>query len=193
MTRLDPYGRALAHGNLRRVQVDFIRRVARHFYTTTEDLEEAKTAAAQELADLRWGPNRTPIFDFMLSAILMIWTPHQAQLAVTRWLARAAKVPVNGKDVTGSTALFHAITTQPAVELEFAQILYEVGAEVNERNRYGYTPANEMCMIQDGKSLEVLKRTRDAMRWFLSHGGNLDIEDYEGHTARGLFASSRAM
>lgn len=156
-------------------------------------MEEAKSAAADEIAALRWGPNRTPVFDLILSGILMIRARHEAQLSVTRWLTRAAKVPANGRDVTGCTALFHAITTQPAVELEFAQILYEAGSEVNQRNRYGYTPANEMCMIQDGRTLRGLQRTRDAMRWFLSHGGNLDIDDYEGHSARWLFMSSRTL
>ncbi|KAJ3554419.1 hypothetical protein NM688_g3123 [Phlebia brevispora] len=188
-TDLDAYGNALVFGNLPLVQVDFIRRVAR-FMHTTSSLEDAKVAAAENIAQLRWGPTRVPIYDLLLSATCMLPFKREGQLVVTRWLARSAKVPVNGKDVTGTTALYHAISTQPVLDLEFAEILYGAGGEVNERNRYGCTPANEMCMVQNGRTRDELQHTRDGMRWFLSHGGNLDIEDYEGMAARPVFMTS---
>jgi hypothetical protein len=68
-------------------------------------------------------------------------------LSVTRWLSTVAKVPVDGTDVSGTTALAHSISTHPAFDPEFAQFLYDAGEDLNMRNRYGATPAHDMSMI----------------------------------------------
>ncbi|KAJ7867053.1 major facilitator superfamily domain-containing protein [Mycena leptocephala] len=55
------------------------------------------------------------------------------------------------------------------LDLEYAQLLYDAGADVNHRDRYGGNAAHEF-----------------AFKWFLDHGGNVDIADSDGVTVRYL-------
>lgn len=185
---LDDYGRMLFSGDVDGVKADFFLRVFKHARTLertgTTDTEAAKKAAAQELYKLYWGPTRVPIFDLMLLAILIVPRCRERHLEITRWLLNEAKVPVDGKDLSGSNAICHAISTKPAVDLEFAQILYDAGADINLRNRYGCVSAHEITMVWEAHIPEKANSAATALRWFLSHGGNMDIKDNDGMSPR---------
>ncbi|PSS34020.1 hypothetical protein PHLCEN_2v1924 [Hermanssonia centrifuga] len=189
---LDQYGLALMIGDLMLVKSDFSGRVAR-LASATRSVEEARAAAAKELFALKWGPTRTPIYDLLIVGTVLVPSKRENQLKVAHWLVHDAKVPVNGRDLSGSTAMNHAISTKPVFDPDFAEILYEGGGDVNDRNRYGCTPAHEIIMIMDARNSQAVRAPVGAMRWFLSHGGNLDIKDNEGMTARGTFTKTCAM
>ena len=56
-----------------------------------------------------------------------------------------ASVPVNGKDMSGTTALSPCFkfSTKPTFDFEYAQILFDAGGDINDRNRYGSIVAHE--------------------------------------------------
>lgn len=180
---LDTYGMQLAMGDLPAVQADFENRVKD--FNKNLNADDARTKAAHELYSLKWGPTKVPIYNLL--GISCHIFPHQRVqlLAVTRWLSTIAKVPVDGTDVSGTTALAHSISTHPAFDPEFAQILYDAGGDVNVRNRYGATPAHDMSMILSLDEQDV-RRMEEALRWFVTHGGNVDLKDGDGITARTL-------
>ncbi|KAH9948584.1 hypothetical protein B0H21DRAFT_733158 [Amylocystis lapponica] len=183
---LDEYGRAIFMGDLGSVQKDFSERVSKHLKTQSE--EAAREAASAELFALRWGPTRVPIFDLLLLATLIVPTERAQQLDIARWLIQQAKVPVDGTDLSGSTALYHTISTKPAFDPEYAEILHGAGADVNSRNRYGGTAAHEICLIWEPRNRAVVQRAADALEWYLRHGGNIDIKDNDGPTVRGAIS-----
>lgn len=185
MRDLDGYGFHLIMGDLPGVQKECAARVQRLVRTGLTQ-EEAHTAASEEQAMLRWGLTRVPIYDLLLVGCIISPDLRGDILEVARWLVNEAKVPVGGKDLSGSMTITHAISTKPSVECDLAQILYDAGEDVNVRNRYGCTPAHEICMIRPGG----LPKAKVALKWFLSHGGNLDIADNDGATARKVLGSS---
>ncbi|THH01694.1 hypothetical protein EW026_g1051 [Hermanssonia centrifuga] len=130
---LDQYGLALMIGDLMSVKSDFSGRVAR-LASATRSVEEARAAAAKELFALKWGPTRTPIYDLLIVGTVLVPSKRENQLKVAHWLVHDAKVPVNGRDLSGSTAMNHAISTKPVFDPDFAEILYEGGGDVNDRN-----------------------------------------------------------
>ena len=77
---------------------------------------------------------------------------------------------VNAVDLSGTTALMHAISTKPYLDLEIAQMLLDAGADINPRNRYGETAADEIVKVRSLDSGTVDK-AKQAMRWFAAHGG----------------------
>lgn len=105
-------------------------------------------------------------------------------LAVASFLISEAKVPVDGVDLSGSQALHHCISTKPAFDPELAQMLHDAGGDVNARNRYGGTTAHEIVLVYDLYDRAKMQRSADALKWFLDHGGNVDIADGDGATAR---------
>ena len=143
---LDKYGQYLFSGNLTLVQIDFQRRVASY---ANKSPEEAKKAAADDLYAMHWGPTRVTLYNLLLLAIVIDPMGREGILQVTRWLANEAQVPVNGRDVSGTTAMHHAISTKPSFDPEFAQILYDAGGDVMIRNRYGETAVFEAVKIMD--------------------------------------------
>lgn len=44
------------------------------------------------------------------------------------------------------------------------------------RNRYGATPAHDMSMIPSLDEQDV-RRTEEALGWFVTHGGNVDVKE----------------
>ncbi|CCL99798.1 uncharacterized protein FIBRA_01822 [Fibroporia radiculosa] len=82
---------------------------------------------------------------------------------IARWLIAEAKVPVDGTDLSGSQAIYHAISTKPAFDPEYAQILYDAGADACHRNRYGGTAAHEIALTWEFKNKEVLQRAGNAL------------------------------
>ncbi|KAJ7715507.1 hypothetical protein DFH07DRAFT_1014712, partial [Mycena maculata] len=95
-----------------------------------------------------------------------------------------AKVSVDAGDLSGTQALSHAFSTKPAVDYEYAQLLYDAGSDVNQRNRYGATVAHEITQIWAPQDPAVVARATTALTWFLEHGGSVDIADGDGMTVR---------
>lgn len=54
---------------------------------------------------------------------------------MVQWLVVEAKIPVDGIDIAGTTALMYAISTKPYLEIGFAEILLAGGADINKINR----------------------------------------------------------
>jgi hypothetical protein len=95
-----------------------------------------------------------------------------------------AKVSVDGRDLSGSTALSHCYSTKPGFDLEYADLLYKAGADVNNRNRYGTTTAHEIAQVYNRSDSASVQKAAKALKWFLSHGGNADIADGDGISPR---------
>ncbi|KAF7362725.1 MYND-type domain-containing protein [Mycena venus] len=206
---LDAYGVFLANGDLAQVKDDFASRVARHAATASDSETPApgpstrtnepaaqltpEAAAAQELYALTWGPTVVRIYG-LLGLLRIIYPGRAAQhLAVARFLIDTAKVPVDGPDLSGTLALSHAISTKPALDFEYAQLLYDAGGDVNNRNRYGGTAAHEIAQIWTPQDKSVVARATSAFKWFLDHGGNVDIADSDGMTVRYMTSRTESL
>ncbi|KAH9920638.1 uncharacterized protein B0H18DRAFT_589741 [Fomitopsis serialis] len=188
---LDPYGVIIFSGDVPGVRDDFAERVSRLLATSSSE-EDARKAAAQEIYKCSWGPTRVPVYDLILLARLILGDSQPHLLDVARFLISEAKVPVDGVDLSGSQAIYHCVTTKPAFDPEFAQILYDAGGDVNARNRYGGTPAHEIVLVYDLVDRQKMQRSADALKWVLDHGGNLDVKDNDGSTARGCIDTMRS-
>lgn len=146
---LDDYGALIATGDLQRIQADFTRRVTRHGAITPDtpagssaDTKEPLTfeaAAAQEIYALRWGPTQVSVYQ-LIGLMRMIY-PVRADrhIEIAHFLIDTAKVPVDAGDLSGTQPLSHAFSTKPATDYEYAQLLYDAGGDVNQRDRYGGT------------------------------------------------------
>lgn len=187
---LDAYGRAVALGDIDFIMADYQTRLARYLERDNGEIA-ARAAAADDIFRKHWGPTRVPIFNLILLSTMLRPSAREQHLAIARWLISEANVPVGGTDLSGSTALHHAISTKPSFDAEYAQILFDAGGDVNRRNRYGGTPAHEITMVWDVGNRAVVRKACDALQWFLKHGGNLDIKDMDKATARGNVDISR--
>ena len=158
-----------------------------HIDSRTESLGNIE-AVRKELYGARWGPTRLPIYNVILQ--LFLFTPEKKMqlLDLTRYLAWDVEVPVDGTDVLGATALYWAISTKPYAEAEFAQILFDVGGSVNQKNRLGGTAAGEIAQVDfkgdTSKSVEM-------MRWWFEHGGDVDAQDNDGMNVKTLVEMMR--
>lgn len=193
---LDPYGRLVMMGDLEMIQLLYEESVAEH-RTKCDSDSAARATATQEIYQKRWGPTRVPIYNLILLSTLILPPSRTQHLAIARWLIDSAKVPVGGTDLSGSTALHHAISTKPAFDPafdpEYAQTLYDAGGVVTHRNRYGGVPAHEICQIWDQTDREVVRRAANALQWYLDHGGNLDIKDSDGIPPRQSVSSTKKL
>ncbi|KAG6901960.1 hypothetical protein C0995_006189 [Termitomyces sp. Mi166 len=137
---LDDFGQNIASGHLILIQMNFRLRVGDQlkksgFPESEEANNVAWAAASKELYDLRWGPTKTPIYNLLGLFMQIIPSKRSVYLEIARYLIDTAKVPVDGVDLSGTTALSHCFSTKPGFDLEYAQILYEAGGDVNNRNR----------------------------------------------------------
>lgn len=175
---LDDLGRVLFSGDVKKVEAEFNSRVE----AASSSQTDARQATIDEIYTRRWGPTEVGVMNLLLLASLIY--PHQRSdyVDIMKWLI-AAGVPVDGVDLSGTTALMHSISTKPAVDTEIAQILWDAGAEINHRDRYGGTTAHEMCKVWSPDPTAV-GQAEKALKWFVAHGGNLDIVDGDGITAR---------
>ncbi|KAL0573866.1 hypothetical protein V5O48_008083 [Marasmius crinis-equi] len=180
---LDPFGKLAFWGRTESVKADIEVRL-RNYESLPREAQLERVA--QEISNLRYGPNRTPIMNCILQARFLVPERRQEQLETARYILDtfapvASKVDiVDTPDLAGTTALSHAISTKPTFDPEFAQVLWEAGANINKRNRYGATPAHEFCMIWKPQDRAIVNLARQALEWFLSHGGNPDIADGDG-------------
>ena len=174
---LDEYGMLLAKGDLHLVRLDFFAR------------GPDKAVATQQIHDLRWGPTQVPVYN-LLGLLTMLNPPGRtAYMDIARFLIEEADVPVDGTDLSGTTALSHCFSTKPGLDFEYAQLLYDAGGDVNHRNRYGSTVAQEIVQIYTFDDKTVVANAKKAFEWFLTHGGNLDIADGDGCTVRNVLVT----
>jgi hypothetical protein len=153
-------------------------------YLTERQKTASKEELLKEMYEKRWGPTKIPIFNVILP-FLYVSKPEQKPrlLDLTRHLVDDIGVGVDGTDVNGSTALYWAISTKPFVEPEFAQILFDAGCNLNQKNRFGCTAASEIAQADLGgdtsKSVKMLK-------WYVQHGGDVEVKDNDGMNVKML-------
>ncbi|TAQ87025.1 hypothetical protein B7494_g4651 [Chlorociboria aeruginascens] len=177
---LDSYAELLQAGLLSAIRNDFTRRAqVQGSGDETSSLEKAR----KELAAIAYGPTKVPLFNFLLQLTVLNPPSRCLYLEITRYLALEAKVPVDSVDLSGTSTFMYAISTKPYWDPEFADIMLEAGAEVNLRNRYGCTAANDIAMARDF-SAAGKKKTVDALKYFVEKGGDLDIKDGDRISAR---------
>ncbi|KAF8496651.1 hypothetical protein JB92DRAFT_2834542 [Gautieria morchelliformis] len=173
---LDAYGTWLVNGELDKLKAHFEQRKNSVMVSANSHV-----MALNYLFSMRWGPTQTPIFNCLLCAT-MIWPDRREKLLdVVRWLI-AIGVPVDGKDLSGTTALSHSLSTRPAFDPEFAQMLIDAGGDINARNRYGATCAHEFSMVWSPDPTAIA-RASQALQCFLSNGGDPNIAENDGITA----------
>ncbi|KAF8527973.1 hypothetical protein BU17DRAFT_81206 [Hysterangium stoloniferum] len=170
---LDQYGRTLFHGDLDGVKSDFEGRLKN--ISTSGNVY---AVAINQLFSLRWGPTQVPIYNCLLLATVLQPQTRQKVLDVVRWLIDVG-VPVDGKDLSGTTALGHSLSTKPTFDPEFATLLINAGGDVNNRNRYGATCAHEFCMVWTPDPVAIDTATQ-ALQFYLQHGGDPNIADNDG-------------
>ncbi|KAG7444635.1 uncharacterized protein BT62DRAFT_981465 [Guyanagaster necrorhizus] len=172
---LDAYGMLLATADLIKIREDFDMRTPG---------EAARAAAADELYQMRWGPTRVPIYNLLGLCTLLYPPERTSYLSIAKYLISTARVPVDGTDLSGTRALSHCFSTKPGFDLEYAQILYDAGGDVNSRNRYGSTVAQEIVQVYEPGDRDAVNRAHAALEWFFLHGGNIDLADGDGFTVR---------
>ncbi|KAF8071500.1 hypothetical protein FPV67DRAFT_876281 [Lyophyllum atratum] len=192
---LDDFGKVVASGNLSLVQMNFLIRVGDNL-AGTPDADGADViahaAAAKELYDLRWGPTKTPIYNLLGLMSIIVPSRRAIYMDIARFLIETAKVPVDGVDLSGTTALSHCFSTKPGFDFEYAQMLYDAGGDVNHRNRYGSTVAQEITQVYLFHDPSAVAKAVQSFDWFLAHGGNVDIEDGDALTVRGIVEKLRS-
>ncbi|KAF8592088.1 hypothetical protein K439DRAFT_1656501 [Ramaria rubella] len=174
---LDAYGKLLINGNLDDLKNDFERRKDKNIVA----FGNAHTIAINQLYAIRWGPTQVPIFNCLLLATIIWPQRRQKILDVVCWLISLG-VLVDGRDLSGTTALAHSLSTKPSLDTEFAKLLLDAGGDINKRNRYGATCAHEFSMVRTPDPV-LIDRAGKALRFFLSHGGDPNIADNDGITA----------
>jgi hypothetical protein len=150
--------------------------------------EKARETVRQDWLSKRWGPTKTPIYAVLLPALHMLPKKKVELLGVVRYLANDLKVPVEGKDVLGCTALYWAISTKPYEQPEFAQILFDAGGSVNTKNRFNATSAGEIGQAEVHQ--DTSKNVR-MMKWYVQHGGDVEAKDTDGMNVKGLVEMMR--
>lgn len=178
---LDAYGKMLMTANLTALKEDFESRKRRA--PTSSNPQEY---AVGQLASLTWGPTFVPIFNCLLLTTIIFPEIREQTLDVMRWLVSPeGGLPVDGIDLSGTTALAHSISTKPTFDLEIAQILLDAGGDINHRDWYGGTCAHEIVKVWSPEPLAQVTPL-EAMTWFVTHGGNVDVDDNDGCSVRQL-------
>jgi hypothetical protein len=137
----------------------------------------------KELYEKRWGPTKIPIFNVILQ--FLIFNPENKSqiLKTTKYLANDLNVPADGTDMTGASSLYWAISTKPYTETEYAQVLFDAGASVNQKNRFNGTAASEIGQVDFTADT---KKNVQMMKWYIEHGGDVDAKDNDGMNVRML-------
>ncbi|KAJ2695435.1 hypothetical protein H4218_005232 [Coemansia sp. IMI 209128] len=84
-------------------------------------------------------------------------------------------VEVDAVDVAGFTAFMRASQTSHS-RLDLAQVLLDMGADVNHRSRFGGVALHEAMMAQD----------RGAVSFLTRNGASMDIKDNDGVSPRDI-------
>lgn len=152
-------------------------------YLDTETTSKGRETVVKELYEARWGATKIPIFNVILPFFIHLPSNKEQLLALARYLAKDFKVPVDGADVTGASALYWSMSCKPYAEPEFAQILFDAGGSVNQKNRFGGNTAGE---IAQADLTGDTSRNVAMLKWFIEHGGDIDAKDNDGMNVRML-------
>ncbi|KAH7083864.1 hypothetical protein FB567DRAFT_530111 [Paraphoma chrysanthemicola] len=174
----DPLGAAL----LSTCQSNALSPIETYIQKRTRDLGSLD-GVIQEMYEKRWGPTKMPIYNIILPFFISNPNNSDHLLNLTRYLAETLKVPADGTDITGSSALYWSISTKPYALPPFAQILFDAGASVNQRNRFGATTGGEIGQVDFSADSQ---RNIDMLRWYIEHGGDVDGKDNDGMNVRML-------
>ncbi|KAJ3239292.1 hypothetical protein HDU81_006182 [Chytriomyces hyalinus] len=94
-------------------------------------------------------------------------------MPLLNYLVHTRKVNLEGRDVIGNTALFHALGLGAHERtIAMAHVLVKAGADINMQNRFGCTPMHEA----------VQRRDQLVVRTMMELGADCRIEEYEGLT-----------
>ncbi|KIY69817.1 hypothetical protein CYLTODRAFT_372073 [Cylindrobasidium torrendii FP15055 ss-10] len=184
---LDEFGRLLLSGSLQDVKNDYAKRISKYSNSTGASSSSELTAEERVRDDyysMRWGPTKVTLYNLLNLFTIIVPQNYKSYMDMARFFITEAKVPVDGQELSGTRALSHAFSTKPSFNLELAQILYDAGGDVNARNRYGGTVAHEFIQLYQFHDRQICDRALKALEWFFSHGGNIDIADSDGMTAR---------
>ncbi|KIY69818.1 hypothetical protein CYLTODRAFT_442447 [Cylindrobasidium torrendii FP15055 ss-10] len=190
---LDDFGVLLLSGALEDVKKDYAERISKCADSSSKDAPSASPSLAAEKRvrddyyQMCWGPTEVTLYNLLDLFTRIVPENHKSYMDMARFFISEVRVPVDGQELSGTRALSHAFSTKPSFNLELAQMLYDSGGDVNARNRYGCTVAHEFMHID--QDLQTFDQTHKALEWFLSHGGNIDIADSVGMTARRMVDS----
>ncbi|CAF9914668.1 MAG: hypothetical protein ALECFALPRED_009666 [Alectoria fallacina] len=179
----DPYGVLFKDGSLTAFQ--------EHFQGRVEHFDGKRHEAAQELFKIKWGPTRISVYVVLLAFTRVNPELRYKYISIAEWLVDTAKVPVDGTDISGNTALMYSIATKPCFDPEFAQIMLDAGGDINRRDRFGGTAAHDITTVQVLYNQTAHEKACRALQWFLEHGGNPEIADGDGISARQIIAGLR--
>ncbi|KAF1835951.1 hypothetical protein BDW02DRAFT_264834 [Decorospora gaudefroyi] len=180
----DPFGQTLLAAY--RGSFDAPKNYAETMIAGLGGTDEARATVRKDVYKKRWGPTRQPIYAVLLPALHMLPGKQAELLGLTRYLAHELQVPVDGKDVLGCTALYWSISTKPYAQPAFAQLLFDVGASVNAKNRLGTTAGFEIAQVDiEGGSADTTVNVR-MMQWYVRHGGDVEGKDPDGISVRAL-------
>jgi len=171
----DVYGTFLKDADLPGLQ--------RHFEQASSNPSTASASPSDELFAARWGPTRIPVYNVILTLMYMNPSSRLQRLQMIDWLIDKARVSVDGTDLSGTSALMHSISTKPYMDVEFAQRMFDAGANINLRNRYGCTAAHDLVMVRPMEPAKE-RKVAEVLTWFVGHGGDLDIKEGNGMSAR---------
>ena len=149
-------------------------------------LFSSRPSAKDDFFNKRWGPTEIPIYNVILTMMVLDPSSRSSRLEMVRWLVHEAKIGTDGTDLSGTSALMHSISTKPYLDIDFAALMLEGGADINRRNRYGCTTASEIVMVWPGQSED---RAVVALQWFMNRGGNVEIKDGDGVSAKAMVMS----
>lgn len=127
MRDLDDYGRLLMDGNLALVKKAYEAHVQLKANSGLP-FDEAKAEVARDHAQKRYGPTGVPIYNALGNFILLFPSKRQNYLQIGKWYIEEVKMPVTTLDYSGCTAMRHAFSTKPMMDLEWAEMLYNAGA-----------------------------------------------------------------
>ncbi|KAF2825920.1 hypothetical protein CC86DRAFT_382891 [Ophiobolus disseminans] len=153
-----------------------------------ENFDGDRAALVQELYKKRWGPTRIPLYNVILTFLHLMADNKDFILETTRYLAQELSVPVDGTDVTGGSALYWAISTKPFAQAEFAQMLFDAGGSVNQKNRFSATTASEIAQVDFTTDT---KKNVQMMEWYVEHGGDVEGKDSDGMNVKMLVEMMR--
>ncbi len=114
--------------------------------------------------------------------------PRAGQVLITE-----ANVAVDGADLSGTTALMHAISTKPYTDTEYAQMLLNAGANINKQNRFGCVAAHDIVMVRPGTDADTKNKAVAMLKWFVEHGGDVKIADPHGLTPMSIAIKLRPL
>ncbi|KAF9456440.1 hypothetical protein BDZ94DRAFT_1275581 [Collybia nuda] len=181
---LDSYGRLLFTGDHTMIRADFLERISTK-ESTLGSVEAARLSVSKDLYAMSWGPTKVPLYNLLGLFMLIEPDLRPEYLEISRFFIDTARVPVTGVDLSGTTALSHSFSTKPGFDFEYAQMLYDAGGDVNHKNRYGATVAQEIVQVYEFQNKQAVRGAKKAFSWYLAHGGNIDIADTDGCAVRG--------